>query len=61
MVWFVDTPEPFTIKVKPDTKKGKPLVISTKSSESINAASLVSQLGRDAPWPDPLMILNAKG
>ena len=29
---FADTPESFTINVKPDMKKGKPLIISVKSS-----------------------------
>ena len=32
VVRFADTPEPFTIKVKLDMKKGKPLIISAKSS-----------------------------
>ena len=39
VVRFADTPEPFVINVKPNTKKGKLLVISTKSFKSINAAS----------------------
>lgn len=36
VVRFIDTPEPFTIKVKSDVKKGKPLIISAKSSKSDN-------------------------
>lgn len=61
VVRLTDTPEPFMIKVKLDTKKGKPLVISTKSSNSVNTASLVNQLGQAVPWPDPMMIHNVKG
>ena len=40
-VWFAYALDPFTIKVKPDMK-GKPLIISAKSSKSVNVASLVN-------------------
>lgn len=44
VVRFADKPEPFKVKVKPDREKNKPLVISTKSSKSVNATSPVDWL-----------------
>lgn len=54
VVRFANTPEPFMVKVRPDTKKGEPLVTSTKSSKSVHVASSVNQSSREVPWPDIL-------
>ena len=55
VVRFADTPEPITIKVKPDMKKGKPLIIPAKSSKSVNVASLINQSDQEVPWFDMLI------
>ena len=55
VVRFADTPEPITIKVKPDMKKGKPLIIPAKSSKSVNVASLINQSDQEVPWSDMLI------
>ena len=61
VVRFADTLEPFTIKVKPNMKKGKPLIIFVKSSKLVNLASAVNQSDQKIPWSDLLMTLDAKG
>ena len=43
VVRFADTPEPFMIKVKPDRKKSKPLIIFAKYSKLINVASAIDR------------------
>ena len=59
VVWFVDTPEPFTIKVKSDMKKTKHLIISAKSSKSVNVASSVNRLDQEIHWSYLLWAPNA--
>ena len=49
VVWFADAPEPLVIKVKLDTKNGKPLVITIKSSKSVNAASSIDHSFQAVP------------
>lgn len=59
VVRFADTPEPFTIKVKHDMKKSKPLVISAKTSKTVNVASPTNQLDQEIHWSDMSWALNA--
>ena len=42
VVRLADKTEPFKVKVKFDRKKSKPLIISIKSSKSVNVASPVN-------------------
>ena len=52
VVQFADKYEPFKVKVKPDREKTKPLIISTKSSKSVNVASPVDWLHQGVRWSD---------
>ena len=54
VVRFANTLEPLKIKVKPDMKKSKHLIISAKSSKLVNVASPVNRLDQEIPWSDLL-------
>ena len=61
VVRFIDKPEPFKVKVQPDREKSKPLIISTKSSKSVNVAYPVNRLYQEICWYDLLWALSANG
>lgn len=61
MVQFADPPEPLMIKVKYESKRDKPLIITTKSLKSVNTtsskkqSSMTSHVAQESPFEDPLI------
>ncbi|XXG41783.1 hypothetical protein AAC387_Pa01g2181 [Persea americana] len=60
-VRLTDKPKPFKVKVKPVMEKNKPLIISTKSSKSVNVASPEDCLHQGVRWSDLSWALTANG